>query len=233
MPRHVDLSTSCQDAALVDADLVLGWTVATARRWLGRSLGAQLAAASPAARRPRARAIIIETAAVMAAGAGRCGGPCSTNAARIAEWLESCVDALAEPDGNTSLKDIIPGFGPARDPRHAPLRRWNAALRETTEQTGVGWLRGLDRGPARATVSHLGGCWTVVEHGWGGDEQELGPVLIEAVATATVREAYARGRPLLPAATMVDALRASARQYCASEVAQRPSVEILQRGLHG
>ena len=233
MHSQVDLPTFSADAALVDADLILGWTVATARRWLGRSLGGELAAVSPAARRTRARAIIIETAAVMAAGAGRCGGPCSTNAARIAEWLESCVDAVGEPDGNTSPADLFPGFGLARDPRRAPLRRWTAALRETTQQTGVGWLRGLDRGPVRATVSYLGGCWTVVEHGCGGDEEELASVLIQGVATATVRQAYARGRPLLPAAAMVDALRASVSEYCASDVAQRPSVEILQRGLHG
>ncbi len=215
-------------ARLIDIDVGLEWAQAAAARWGTGDLLAGLAADSdPAAVRAAVEGTIARTAGVMAraAAAARTRVPCSSDEAEVRRWLAACVDAVAEPDGRSDPGRAVAGFGTggASAPGLRPLRRWTGALRENTQAAGVRWVRGYSDGGCRFTVARLGGVWTVIEHGWSRDEEELRARMVPAAAAALVRQARAAGKRPAPEEMLAEQLAADADAYCVSADAQPPS----------
>ncbi len=216
-------------APLIDIDVGLEWAQAAAARWGTGDLLAGLAADSdPAVVRAAVEGTIARTAGVMAraAAAARTRVPCSSDEAEVGRWLAACVDAVAEPDARSDAGRAVVGFGTGGASAAAaglrPLRRWTGALRENTQAAGVRWVRGHPDGGCRFTVVRLGGVWTVIEHGWSRDEEELRDRMVPAAAAALVRQARAAGKRPAPEELLTDQLAADADSYCVSPDAQSP-----------
>ena len=205
----------------LDADLVLDWTRQLAQRWLPPHAVYQRNDLPASAVRDVAVATIRAAAEAMAAAPGKLAGECCTAPEHIAEWLCACVNDATERDRESDPKQGIHRFG--TQPRiggPSALRRWNAILRENTQATGTGWVRGRHNGPARFSVSRIGGIWTVVEHGWSDDPESFRNRIIKAAAVATVRHAPEQGGTERPVEDIVRELGQAADAYCAAEDAQ-------------
>ena len=207
----------------IDADGVLEWADATAARWLRsnpqRELGRNTA---PSRIGAAARMTIERTASVMATMALRVGAACSTDASAIAGWLASCGDAIAQPKADSLPHRLTRKLSSAEPPDDPNLARWTAALRESTQAAGGGWLRGRDEGEIEFTVARIGGRWTVVEHGWPRNAKTLRTRLIRAAASAIGRHAEAVGRAPAPHETLVRAFEDDCANYCRNNGANRP-----------
>ena len=208
----------------LDASLVLAWTRGVAARWLPPHAVYRRNDLPPQAVRQVALATIRGTAEAMAAAPGRTGGECSTNAERIAEWLTACANDVAQTDQETNPEQRMEEF--ATEPRKsapAAERRWNGLLRENTQATGTGWVRGRDTGPASFSVSRIGGIWTVIEHGWPEDHPLFRTQIINAAAAATVRQAEEGGKNPAPVEEVAKRLTDAAASYCGDGEAQPPA----------
>ena len=157
---------------------------------------------------------IERTASVMATMALRVGGACSTDASAIAGWLASCGDAIAQPKADSLPHRLMGKLSSAEPPDEPNLARWTAALRESTQAAGVGWLRGRDEGEIEFTVARIGGRWTVVEYGWPQDPEKLRTRMIRAAARAITHHAKELGRDPAPYETLVRAFENDCASYC-------------------
>lgn len=200
----------------VDADVVREWATATAKRWLAENPMDSLDETSTMeAVRTGVAQTISHTAAAMASAASRVGGECTTDPDQLRSWLSGCADALGEPEPDTSPERLIEGFSQtSRAAGSVPaLRRWTAALRENVQAVGVGWIRGRTDGASSFSIARLGGAWTVVEHGWPENDDQLRTRMVLAAAGALVRQARASGNEPAPEATVAEQLNQDAARY--------------------
>ena len=211
------MTDSSKGRNAIDADGVLEWANATATRWLRSNpqprLGQDSAPSSIAA---AAHRTIERTASAMAKTALRVGGECSTDANAISGWLATCADAVAEPKAESLPHRLTGRLSNAEAPDDRNLARWTAALRENTQAAGVGWLRGRDTGDLEFTIAKVGGRWSVVEHGWPRDQQDLRTRVIRAAAAAITRHASQLGHDPASYETLVKAFETDCTRYCAN-----------------
>ena len=218
-------NTRQHEARRIDADVAAEWAHCTATRWLPASPVAELdKPATPA----QLRGAIMETS-VRVADAMK-NDPASqttrdgADRGQIDDWLRTCCDAVSEPDQNTDERRVIEAIGnlPATSAATTALRRWMAALREVTERTGVGWLRGRGTGPCAFDVVDAGGRWIVLEHGWPRNESDLQKLIVPAAAKAIARHAQSQGKHPAAEAAIAERFNADAVDYCSQAATQPP-----------